>query len=146
MIRRPRHRVTVKPPFATHFLEGVERFNGREFWNAHESWEKLWLVAETDLDQFLQGLIQLAAAYHHLQRGTTRGAVRLFDAALRRLEAFPPIFCGIDRSLATEAARLHRDRIAEALSRDEVLQNIEEFPQLARVPVEQAPMPQNQHW
>ena len=67
MIRRPRHRVAVKPPFALHFLEGVERFNAAEFWNAHESWEILWLVAETDLDQFLQGLIQLAAAYHHLQ-------------------------------------------------------------------------------
>jgi predicted metal-dependent hydrolase len=95
-------------PYATKFLEGVEHFNALEFWHAHESWEELWLEAETDVEQFLQGMIQLAAAYHHLKRGTYRGGVRLFDAALRRLEAFPRDFSGIDRTAAEEAARKHR--------------------------------------
>ena len=35
--------------------------------------------------RFLQGLIQLAAAYHHAGRGTNRGGIRLFDAALEKL-------------------------------------------------------------
>lgn len=72
--------------FREKLLEGVDLFNRKEFWHAHESWEELWLEAGTDLHQYLQGLIQLAAAYHHVKRGTTRGAVRLFDAALKRLE------------------------------------------------------------
>jgi len=61
----------TKPDFRSHFLEGIDHFNSRRFWEAHEAWETLWLEAESDLDQYLQGLIQIAAAYHHIQRGTT---------------------------------------------------------------------------
>src|SRR5258708_23808093 len=108
-----------KPDFTEHFLEGLDRFNGRRFWDAHESWETIWLVAESDVEQFLQGLIQLAAAYHHIQRGTLRGAPRLFDAALRRLAAFPAGFSGLDRASAEEAARRHRPWVAALGERDE---------------------------
>ena len=67
-----------------------------------------WLAAESDLEQFLQGLIQVAAAYHHVQRGTYRGAPRLFAAGLKRLEAFPLIHCGLDRTDVDAAARRHQ--------------------------------------
>jgi len=99
--------------------EGVELFNESEFWHAHEAWESLWLVAGGDEKQFLQGLIQLAAAYHHVKRGTSpRGAVRLFDAALRRLAPFPALHDGIDREAAVRAAARHREEIASGASID----------------------------
>ena len=97
----------TKPDFATYFLEGIHNFNSRKFWEAHESWEALWLESESDLEQFLQGLIQIAAAYHHVQRGTYRGAPRLFAAGLKRLEAFPLVHCGLDRAKVDAAARRH---------------------------------------
>ena len=91
---------------------GVELFNVHEFWHAHEAWEALWLKASGDEKQFLQGLIQLAAAYHHVKRGTSpRGAVRLFEAALRRLEPFPEGFQGVSRTEACATALLHRESI-----------------------------------
>jgi predicted metal-dependent hydrolase len=93
---------------------GVELFNGAEFWHAHEAWEAPWLHAEGEMKQFLQGLIQLAAAYHHVGRGTYSGGIRLFDAALRRLEAFPPRYGGVDRDEAVVAANMHRRRIADS--------------------------------
>jgi uncharacterized protein len=93
-------------------VAGVEQFNAHRFWHAHESWEVPWLKAEGDPRTFLQGLIQLAAAYHHVQRGTFSGGVRLFDAALRRLGSFPEGYGGIDRAEAVEAAAGHRERIA----------------------------------
>jgi len=124
--------------FSPRFREGVAHFNSLEFWEAHESWEELWLVAETDLEQFLQGLIQLAAAYHHVRRGTFRGAVRLFDAALRRLSAFPQRFCGIDRTAAENAARAHREWIAARIDSDERL-GADEYP---RLEPDDSPMPQ----
>jgi predicted metal-dependent hydrolase len=118
--------------FKEKLTEGVQLFNEKEFWHAHESWEELWLEAGTDLHQYLQGLIQLAAAYHHVQRGTTRGAVRLFDAALKRLEAFPVIHCGIDRRGAIAAALRDRDRILRGESTGEfpTLDIVVEVPQL----------------
>jgi uncharacterized protein len=98
-----------KPDFVSHLIAGAEHFNAREFWDAHESWEAIWLHAQTDVEQFLQGLIQVAAAYHHVQRGTFRGGVRLFDSGLRRLEPFARNFCGISREAVEVAARSHRE-------------------------------------
>ena len=97
----------TKPDFKHYFQEGIEHFNARRFWEAHEAWETLWLEAESDLEQFLQGLIQVAAAYHHIQRGTYRGAPRLFAAGLGRLEPFPMLCCGVDRTEVDAAARRH---------------------------------------
>ncbi len=91
---------------------GVALFNSAEFWKAHEAWERIWLQSTGDEKQFLQGLIQLAAAYHHVTRGTYSGAVRLFDASLRKLEAFPEGYFGIDRGEAVAAAADHREKIA----------------------------------
>jgi predicted metal-dependent hydrolase len=122
----------LKPEFTTHFRAGIAHFNAREFWEAHESWETLWLAAESDVEQYLQGLIQIAAAYHHVKRGTYRGAVRLFDAALRRLEPFPMDFCGVDRTDADAAARRHRDWVASLLEREALDERLpqDEYPRL----------------
>lgn len=106
-------------------LSGIELFNAHKFWHAHEAWEEHWLKAEGEPKTFLQGLIQLAAAYHHVQRGTFRGGVRLFDSSLRRLSAFPEGYAGVDRAEAVRVAQEHRERIA----RDEKI-DASEFPKL----------------
>ena len=93
--------------------EGVRLFNEERFWHAHEAWERPWLQVKGDEKVFLQGLIQLAAAYHHVQRGTTRGAVRLFDAALRRLSAFPEGYLGVNRQEVVKGAATHREKISK---------------------------------
>ena len=138
----------MKPDFATHFLAGVEHFNDHEFWEAHEDWETVWLAAESDIDQFLQGLIQLAAAYHHLKRGTLRGGVRLFEAALRRLESFPDPYCGIARASAEAAARRHREWAVEriAAGEPEVRLDPAEFPNIELIGAEKSTLPPRETW
>ena len=89
------------------FAQGVDDFNALRFWEAHESWEAIWLVAPENEKRFYQGLIQLAAAYHHMKRGTFRGAARLFQAALPRLSAYPEAFQHLDRAAAVAAAARH---------------------------------------
>lgn len=93
-------------------VSGVELFNAHKFWHAHEAWEAAWLQLEGPPRTFLQGLIQLAAAYHHVQRGTFSGGVRLFDAALEKLAAFPEGYAGVDRTKVVAVAAEHRQRIA----------------------------------
>jgi hypothetical protein len=44
---------------------------------------------------FLQALIQVTAAFHHLQSGNSAGAVSLLRRALRRLELCSSHFGGI---------------------------------------------------
>ena len=92
--------------------EGVALFNEQKFWHAHEAWERDWLEASGPEKRFLQGLIQLAAAYHHVQRGTNRGGLRLFDAALEKLEGFPDNHLGVNRTEAVARASEHRERMS----------------------------------
>lgn len=135
----------TKPDFKTHFVEGIQLFNARKFWEAHEAWETIWLEAESDLDQYLQGLIQIAAAYHHIQRRTYRGAPRLFAAALKRLEAFPLICCGVDRTEVDAAARRHKAWLDAASAAPEEPLDSREYPKL-HVPDGAAIAPTSLQW
>ncbi|HEU5162492.1 MAG TPA: DUF309 domain-containing protein [Thermoanaerobaculia bacterium] len=83
---------------------GVELFNRGSFWEAHEAWEELWLRAGPEIRLFVQGLIQLAAAWHHVGRGNRRGAERLFRSGLEKLAPYRPLYAGIDVSDAAARA------------------------------------------
>jgi predicted metal-dependent hydrolase len=82
--------------------EGLKHYQTGEFFAAHESWEILWLVAQEPEKMFLQALIQVTAAFHHLQRDNALGAARLFERALVRLERYPPTFGSISVALLRE--------------------------------------------
>jgi hypothetical protein len=68
--------------------EGLRRYDAGEFFAAHEAWETVWLEALEPDKTFLQGLIQVTAAFHHLQRKNPLGTRRLLHAALGRLEPY----------------------------------------------------------
>ena len=75
--------------------EGLRCFHSGAFFEAHEHWESVWLMAEEPEKTFLQGLIQVAAAFHHFQRGNCAGTISLLRSALRRLDGYAPAFAGI---------------------------------------------------
>ena len=79
--------------------EGLRLYHAGEFFAAHEAWEGLWLGAQEPEKMFLQGLIQVTAAFHHLQRNHPLGTTRLLQAALGRLEDYPARFGGISVAL-----------------------------------------------
>jgi len=76
--------------------EGLQCYRARAFFAAHEHWEIVWLESKEPEKTFLQGLIQIAAAFHHLQRGNLPGTRSLLQKAQRRLERYPEYFGGID--------------------------------------------------
>jgi predicted metal-dependent hydrolase len=75
--------------------EGVARFNAGLYYEAHESWEDLWLRNRSEARPFYQGLIQAAAALHHLRGGRPVPAERLLATAAGRLGPFAPAFLGV---------------------------------------------------
>lgn len=75
--------------------EGLRCYRSEKFFEAHEHWEAVWLELQDPEKTFLQGLIQVAAAFHHFQRGNQIGTVSLLHAALRRLEPRSPSFAGV---------------------------------------------------
>jgi len=85
--------------------EGLRCYRAEEFFAAHEHWESVWLGSKEPEKAFLQGLIQVAAAFHHLQRGNSQGTRSLLERARQRLERYPEYFWGIDvTSLCQEIA------------------------------------------
>lgn len=85
---------------------GAALFNQGLFFEAHEAWEELWLELEDEPKIFVQGLIQVAAAYHkatvQMQPG---GCVRLHATALEKLEGTPPGFMGVETDGLIAAVR-----------------------------------------
>jgi predicted metal-dependent hydrolase len=68
----------IEPEYAAF----VECWNDERFFEAHEVLEGLWIRTR---DRGQQGLIQVAAALYHVQRGNFKGALTMFDRALTRL-------------------------------------------------------------
>jgi uncharacterized protein len=87
------------------FHNGVILFNSGEFFKAHEVWEEIWLGATEPDKTFLQGLIQLAAAFHHYSRGNRTGGQSLAETALAKLEIFSGNYWGINLATLRVAAR-----------------------------------------
>ena len=78
------------------FAHGVALFNTRYFFEAHEAWEEIWLHTEPPEKTFLQGLIQVTAAFHHQSRNNLHGTASLLRAGLVKLDDFPPHHRGLD--------------------------------------------------
>jgi hypothetical protein len=57
-------------------------WNAGDFFMAHEVLEGLWIRRR---DDGLRGLIQLAVALHHIERGNLRGAQTMIERARKRL-------------------------------------------------------------
>jgi predicted metal-dependent hydrolase len=76
--------------------EGLACYRKGEFFQAHEHWEAVWLTLAEPEKSFLQALIQVTAAFHHLAAGNSAGTASLLRRALRRLERCPSHFGGID--------------------------------------------------
>lgn len=76
--------------------DGLQCYRSQEFFAAHEHWESVWRKCQEPEKSFIQGLIQVAAAFHHLQRDNRKGAASLLKSALRRLESYPAIFESVE--------------------------------------------------
>jgi len=79
-----------------HYLRGVELFNSGAYWESHEAWEEIWLEADGIQSEFLQGLIQCAAALLKYSRNEPAPARRLFDTATARLKLCPDVYMGLN--------------------------------------------------
>mgnify|MGYP001216510283 CR=1 FL=1 len=70
------------------FQKGVQAFNKKHFYDAHEYWEELWLEYKLDDAKFIQGLIQLAVSYFHLFNQNLNGARSMMRKSLGKFESF----------------------------------------------------------
>ena len=107
------------------YLHGVDLFNCRYYWEAHEVWEGLWGAAGRSgmLADLLKALIKLAAAGVKIRQVQPRGvashaagAAQLFRDIAHQLESKDAVYLGL---------RLH-DLLAFAAQIERQAENIEE--------------------
>jgi predicted metal-dependent hydrolase len=92
---------------------GVELYNDRHFWHAHEAWEAVWLDAPTPQRAFYQGLIQVTAAFVHVTRHEYPGSVKLLEAGIDKLRRYPDGYLGIASAALIAGTEAALARLAE---------------------------------
>lgn len=100
---------------AERFERGLAHFNAQEFFEAHEVWEEVWLTEDEPEKTFLQGVIQIAAAFHHYRRGNSDGAETLLAAGIVKLLRFPADHHG----LAIDDLRIATKQWARSIGKQE---------------------------
>ena len=94
-------------------IRGLELFNAGEFFEAHEALETAWRDEPGAVRELYRGILQIAVAYYHIQRGNYRGASKMFARSRTWLAPFPGQCCGIDLA----GLRCDADRVEEMLNR-----------------------------
>lgn len=103
--------------------EGMQCYRNQEFWQAHEHWEGVWLKCAEPDKTFMQSLIQITAAFHHVQRRNYIGAASLMRRALLRLEPYPEEYGGVAVGALRKSVRAWLGNLESAESMREI-----EFP------------------
>jgi hypothetical protein len=83
-------------PEAQLFHEGIDLFNRGEWFEAHESWEEIWHMAEGDKKRFYQGLIQYTVTIEHIRRGNPRGVCSVYKTCIPKFDGLPCVYMGIN--------------------------------------------------
>ena len=97
--------LALTPHQKKRFEEGVALFNRGQFFDCHEVLEEVWLEIPGDQKKFLQGLIQVAVAFHHLRRKNLVGAHRLLAAGVEKLSGFGRQQDAVDVAALLEALK-----------------------------------------
>lgn len=66
-------------------LLAIRQFNGRDWYDCHETLEELWLGETGEVRNFLQGVLQIAVSLHHWRNGNHGGAVSLLESGVTYL-------------------------------------------------------------
>jgi predicted metal-dependent hydrolase len=73
--------------------EGIRLFNAGRFFEAHEVWEGFYHETDNGNKPFIEGLIQLAAAFRiSSDFGDIKGPVRMIRQSVIRFENYQPTF------------------------------------------------------
>ena len=120
--------------YPSQYLSGITCFNQRNYYDAHEVWEEIWLHAAGEEKLFYQMLIQSAVGLHHYERGNARGARGMYNAAMEKLKRLPSEFMSIDLArFAVDLSKALGDSVATDL--DSIIPSAEPRPRIELQPI-----------
>ncbi|MER3399136.1 MAG: DUF309 domain-containing protein [Chloroflexota bacterium] len=102
----------AQPP-PPELLAGIWQFNAGQFWECHETLETIWRREAGPVRELYRGILQVGVGFLHLRRANYRGAVRLLERGLRRLEPLPAVCQGVDVADLRVRARWCLEKLLE---------------------------------
>ena len=102
-------------------VRGLELFNARQYWRAHEALEEAWKEERGEIRHMYRGILQVGVAYLHVERRNYAGVMKLYHRSRRWLGPFPDRCRGVDlarlrldlEQVVAEVRRLGPERLAE---------------------------------
>jgi predicted metal-dependent hydrolase len=82
--------VQCEEPPPPDLLEGIAQFNRGEYFEQHETLERLWIAERRDVRRLYQGILQVGVAFHHLRKLNHHGTVYMLTRGPRYLAPFAP--------------------------------------------------------
>ena len=77
-------------------LQGLQRLNQGEFYEAHEDFEAAWRKTPGEEREYYRALLQISGGFFRLSQGNPKGAQKFFQLAAGWLTRFPNVFMGMD--------------------------------------------------
>jgi predicted metal-dependent hydrolase len=102
-------------------VRGLELFNARKYWLAHEALEEAWKEEPGEIRHLYRGILQVGVTYLHVERGNYVGAMKVYRRSRRWLDPFPGRCRGVDldrlrldlERVMAEVRRLGPERLGE---------------------------------
>ena len=94
------------------YNSGLNSFKNKQFYEAHEFWEELWIDYKLSDSKFIQGLIQLSVAYFHITNLNKKGAISLFKKCYVKLKLFAPCHREINVSNILRKIQMSQDLLS----------------------------------
>jgi predicted metal-dependent hydrolase len=92
---------------------GLEDFNKENFYEAHEILEEFWHEYRGIDRTFIQGLIQLAAAFYHAQSFNRKGAMSQITKGSLKLTHYQPTHNSVDVTGLLESVKENLQQLRE---------------------------------
>lgn len=108
------------------FLRGIEEFNNKDFFDAHDTFEEIWHHIRGAEKRCYQAVIQLAIGYYHLCFLNFKGAESMLSKALDKLVHYQPIGLGLDTKHLLDATEYVLSRIDELMEQQIQLKDLPE--------------------
>ena len=70
------------------FYKGIDSFNTKDYYQAHEYFEEMWTEHKLEDKLFIQALLQLSVAYFHISNSNRNGALGLFKKSISKLDRY----------------------------------------------------------
>ena len=115
------------------FERGIEYFNSRYYFEAHDTFEEVWMEERGEGVQFYQGLVQLATGFYHLRMKNLKGAESQLSKGVAKLEKYKPQYQNLELTELLNQVSVCIDSIQDNQSGESLFARIEsKIPKMQR--------------